>query len=191
MNKLALLFVAGVTLLGACADRLGTTESPISNDDCTLTQGYWKNHPSQWPVTSIQLGTVTYTQAEALDIFDRSVNGNGLVSLAHQLMAAKLNAAAGASNPIADVITQADAMIGGLVVPPVGSGTLATSATAGLVQALDNYNTGAVGPGHCDGVGKPECVCGDGAVHPGEQCDDGNTTDGDGCSSTCVVEGLQ
>ena len=33
-------------------------------------------------------------------------------------------------------------------------------------------------------------VCGDGAVQAelGEACDDGNTEDGDGCTSTCVVE---
>ena len=33
-------------------------------------------------------------------------------------------------------------------------------------------------------------VCGDGRLHPAvEQCDDGNTLDGDGCSSRCMVEG--
>ena len=31
-------------------------------------------------------------------------------------------------------------------------------------------------------------VCGDGIVEKGEQCDDGNTTSGDGCSSTCKDE---
>ncbi len=31
-------------------------------------------------------------------------------------------------------------------------------------------------------------VCGNGAVEAGEQCDDGNTTSGDGCSSTCQTE---
>jgi cysteine-rich repeat protein len=31
-------------------------------------------------------------------------------------------------------------------------------------------------------------VCGDGVPHPGEQCDDGNATGGDGCSSTCTIE---
>jgi MYXO-CTERM domain-containing protein len=30
--------------------------------------------------------------------------------------------------------------------------------------------------------------CGDGAVGAGEQCDDGNNTDGDGCSATCQDE---
>ena len=30
-------------------------------------------------------------------------------------------------------------------------------------------------------------VCGDDALHSSESCDDGNTVDGDGCSSTCKV----
>lgn len=34
-------------------------------------------------------------------------------------------------------------------------------------------------------------VCGDGAINPGEECDDGNTQDGDGCSSSCLREPLQ
>jgi cysteine-rich repeat protein len=31
-------------------------------------------------------------------------------------------------------------------------------------------------------------VCGDGIVDPAETCDDGNTKNGDGCSSTCTLE---
>lgn len=31
--------------------------------------------------------------------------------------------------------------------------------------------------------------CGDFLVQPGEECDDGNTNDGDGCDSTCQLEG--
>ncbi|MBI1816313.1 MAG: DUF4215 domain-containing protein [Deltaproteobacteria bacterium] len=31
-------------------------------------------------------------------------------------------------------------------------------------------------------------ACGDGTVDPSEQCDDGNTVDGDGCSATCQIE---
>jgi len=34
-------------------------------------------------------------------------------------------------------------------------------------------------------------VCGNGLVEPGEQCDDGNCEDGDGCSSSCTLEGPQ
>lgn len=35
-----------------------------------------------------------------------------------------------------------------------------------------------------------QCVCGDKTVGAGEQCDDGNTTPGDGCSPTCAFEQL-
>ncbi len=31
-------------------------------------------------------------------------------------------------------------------------------------------------------------VCGDGVLDPGEECDDGGTVNGDGCSSTCELE---
>jgi uncharacterized delta-60 repeat protein len=31
-------------------------------------------------------------------------------------------------------------------------------------------------------------ICGDGVVDAGEQCDDGNTSNGDGCSASCAVE---
>jgi cysteine-rich repeat protein len=33
-------------------------------------------------------------------------------------------------------------------------------------------------------------VCGDLILHDGEQCDDGATADGDGCSATCQLEGI-
>jgi TonB family protein len=33
-------------------------------------------------------------------------------------------------------------------------------------------------------------VCGNGILEAGEQCDDGNTSDGDGCSSTCIKDVL-
>ena len=34
------------------------------------------------------------------------------------------------------------------------------------------------------------CLCGDGADDPGEECDDGNVMDGDGCSAECTVEAI-
>jgi MYXO-CTERM domain-containing protein len=37
------------------------------------------------------------------------------------------------------------------------------------------------------GVGTPT-TCGDGVLDSGEQCDDGNRRDGDGCNSSCVLE---
>jgi cysteine-rich repeat protein len=31
-------------------------------------------------------------------------------------------------------------------------------------------------------------VCGNGVIQPGEQCDDGDTSGGDGCSAACTIE---
>lgn len=38
------------------------------------------------------------------------------------------------------------------------------------------------------GTPTPVAVCGNGILEAGEQCDDGNTVSGDGCSSTCQIE---
>lgn len=125
---------------------------------CTYSQGYWKSHgpiPSGnnsnvWPVASLMLGSVSYTNLQLLSILNQSVGGNGLVSLAHQLIAAKLNVANGADDSaVAAAIQSADLLIGALIVPPVGSGSLAPSETSALNQTLTNYNEGTIGPGHC------------------------------------------
>lgn len=127
--------------------------STTSSTNCTYTQGYWKNHEELWPSTNLILGSVNYTAAELDAILGQSVGGNGLVSLAHQLIAAKLNIDAGADPSAASAaIASADAMIGGLVVPPSGAGYLAPSSTSSLTQSLDNYNNGVIGPGHCGNV---------------------------------------
>ena len=85
-----------------------------------------------------------------LAILGQPVVGNGLVSLAHQLIAAKLNIAQGASSAaVAATIAAADAQIGSLVVPPGGAGFLSTASTSSKTQILDNYNNGIIGPGHC------------------------------------------
>jgi TonB family protein len=41
---------------------------------------------------------------------------------------------------------------------------------------------------NCGDAPPADPVCGNGSVEAGEQCDDGNTADGDGCSSTCRIE---
>jgi hypothetical protein len=118
--------------------------------NCTFTQGYWKNHPGEWPVIGLTLGTVNYTAAELLAILNQPAQGNGLVILAHQLIAAKLNIANGADpTAAAAAIAAADAQIGALVVPPVGAGYLTPASVNATATTLDNYNNGLIGPGHC------------------------------------------
>jgi len=121
----------------------------VQNQDCTFTQGYWKNHPEAWPVTTLTLGTVSYTQAELLSILGQPSGGNGLVILAHQLIAAKLNVAQGATPPCCGWIATSDGLIGPQVVPPVGAGYLPPATVNAAANALDDYNNGRTGPGHC------------------------------------------
>ncbi len=79
-----------------------------------------------------------------------------------------------------------------------------TPSSNGLVECGDSYiRAAACGLGDWDALGAigfPDahlvlqseiaCACGDGVVDTsiGETCDDGNTADGDCCSSTCTIE---
>jgi len=128
---------------------------------CTYTQGFWKNHEESWPVTSLMLGTVTYTKVQLLAIFNTPISTNGLISLSHQLIAAKLNMLNGAAltAEIQNAITSADKLIGKLVVPPVGCGFLETAVTSNLEELLDTYNSGLAegAPTHCTDEASVPC----------------------------------
>ena len=142
---------------------------PQGIGDCTLTQGYWRTHNLEstqcipdlsgnigplcvaWPVDSLVLGTVTYTEPQLVSILNTPASGNGLIALAHQLIAAKLNIDNGADGTaLGTAIQDADNLIGGLVVPPVGTGVLAPASTSALIATLTSFNEGGIGPGHCD-----------------------------------------
>lgn len=83
-----------------------------ASNNCTFTQGFWKNHgpagcasgnnTNQWPASVLSggmtLGTVHYTAAQLCSIFNTPAGGNGLLILAHQLIAAKLNIISGADH---------------------------------------------------------------------------------------------
>ena len=85
----------------------GNVAAPgVGKQDCTYTIGYWKTHPDQWPTTTLTLGTVTYNSTQLLLILNQPVQGNGLVSLSQQLIAAKLNVMQGAdATPLGTTIT--------------------------------------------------------------------------------------
>jgi hypothetical protein len=70
-----------------------------------------------------------YIQQQLLSILNQPVRGNGLISRAYQEIAATLNIANGAGAAcIEQTLTAADALIGDLVIPPVGSGFLRPTA---------------------------------------------------------------
>jgi hypothetical protein len=129
---------------------------------CTLSFGYYKTHYPAWGAgTSLTLGTgpgVFYTQAQLESILQANNSaggsGNGLVSLAHQLIAAKLNRANGSPSSIDPSIAAADALIGNRIIPPLaGFGFLSSATTGALTTTLDDYNTGNL---HCGGPEPPQ-----------------------------------
>jgi len=112
-----------------------------------LSQGYWKNH-TEWPVNQLQLGNVTYNRQQLQSILNQPVRGNGLVSLAHQEIAAKLNIATGADEScVNETLAQADGLIGDLIIPPVGEGFLGPT---GYERTLTLYNEGSLCAPSCE-----------------------------------------
>jgi len=128
--------------------------SSRTSTDCTVSQGYWKNHPESWSrVLTLTLGSVSYTQAQILAILWQPARGNGLVSLAHQLIATRLNMLLGAVPPasVSLAVDLADTTIGTLVVPPIGSDRLLPNSTIALTWTLRSFNNGQLGPDRCPG----------------------------------------
>src|SRR5262249_16195555 len=101
-------------------------------------------------------GSVTYNQQQLLSILENVVRTNGLVSVAHQEIAAKLNIASGADGScISQALADLDALIGGLVIPPVGNGFLIHSVTSSFVDILTHYNEGLLCSPYCNEPSPP------------------------------------
>jgi len=120
---------------------------------CGLTWGYWKNHVSLWPITSLTLGSQTYTQAELQTILGMAVKGDQSIEMAHQLIAVKFNVLNGTQIATANgAIANADSLLSQFTGKlPCG---VATSSTIGaqMVAAagkLDTFNS--------DGKAQPGC----------------------------------
>src|SRR5262249_6130202 len=65
----------GQPRVGVCD--IGAIEfQPTTTNRCPLGQGFWQNHTGAWPVTSLILGSQTYTQAEFLTLFDTPPRGD-------------------------------------------------------------------------------------------------------------------
>jgi YVTN family beta-propeller protein len=117
---------------------------------CPLGQSLWKNSPDTWPVTSLTLGSQTYTQAELLTLFDTPPRGDASVILAHQLIAAKLNIANGSNpNPIRSTIVDADKLLSqlfGKLPYNVETSSAIGQQMVNDANMLDRYNNGALTP---------------------------------------------
>jgi hypothetical protein len=117
---------------------------------CTRAAGYWQDHPAAWWHRELQMGLTTYSKEEQLGILEREMAGNGLIAMGQQLIAARLNIAAGASAAgLEATFDQADGLIGDQVIPPRGDGWRAAAETTAVVETLAAFNDGRTGPGAC------------------------------------------
>ncbi len=137
------------------------------NLGCTFTIGYWKNHAGFGPQadvlsqylpimlgSSVPKGINVNSATVATNVLKMSVYGtasNGITKLYAQLLAAKLNIASGASNTaVAATISAADSFLGANSYTQWSSLSKAQQSTVlGWMTALDNFNNGFTGPGHC------------------------------------------
>jgi hypothetical protein len=146
------------TVDGDYNDMLFSMEIPPSDPPpgggCTLTQGGYKNQFNSKLLAAgpMMIGLNIYTAAQVNQMIqNNAVQGNGLTSLVHQLITAKLNVLYNATPPaaVANAIVAADALIGSLVPAPLGLGYLAPATTSALTTTLGQYNNGLLGPTHC------------------------------------------
>lgn len=107
---------------GGAKGTLGTT---ISGDVCPRTPGYWKNHPSQWPVQELTIGGEVYDRDELMNLLsNKTPDGmkaasDATVKLAKFVAATKLSLLAGADPlDIVTVLVDADVF---LHAHPIGS----------------------------------------------------------------------
>ncbi len=172
---------------GAPAEDAGTGPA------CVESHGFWKNHPHALPVDSLVLGATHYDRDALLALLDDASRGDASIILAHQLIAALLNAASGATPP-ADVATAIDDALSFLganadadgtlpygIDPRSGAGRTATR----LAAVLEAYNAGEAGVASCDGRQDHEDrhECGGGKDHhrdDGHDCGDHGGDDGHG-----------
>ena len=130
------------------------------NGGCTLTQGYWKTHSIHGPAPKADPTWATVggpdasffgTSASWLEVFNTPPKGNAYYVLAHQYMAAVLNANAGTSTTSEVDAAMTWAFDAFTANPDPASAFWVTNKTTatGYAGTLDQYNNGLIGPGHC------------------------------------------
>jgi hypothetical protein len=135
-------------------------DTPPPPDGCTRTQGYWKTHSDKGPARPADptwdlLGpsgedTTFFSSGKSYyQALWTPPKGNVYWILAHQYIAAELNALAGTTVP-ADVQAALDAAETFFsTYTPSSVPKQAKAAAIALAELLDDYNNGLSGPSHC------------------------------------------
>lgn len=126
---------------------------------CTLTLGYWKNHPEDWNDAGDNKPFLTTDlffnsgQSYLTILGTSSSGGNAYIILAHQYIAAVLNTGGGPSgdSDVDDAIADAAAFFAAAAAgtPAPAKGSQLRSDVLEWAGILDDFNNGLTGPGHC------------------------------------------
>lgn len=144
----------------ACADKGYCLHHPVccppadAGVGCTLTQGFWKNHPDAWPVSSLSIAGITYSVAELIELLETAPKGDASLILAHQLIAAMVNVANGAPEPpeVDEALTllAANADTDGRLPFGFQPGSALHQQATDLADELADFNEGVAGTASCD-----------------------------------------
>jgi hypothetical protein len=112
---------------------------------CAKPQGYWKTTPGAWPVSSLTLGSQSYSKSQLINLMKKSNTKDASLILADQLIGAKLNVANGVQEPqpVADAIASADALFAqlpGSLPYGVRPQTALGQQMVAIGSLLDSYN---------------------------------------------------
>ena len=118
--------------------------TPSKQQPGTGTPGYWKNHPEAWPVSSITVGGVTYTKAQAIAWLGK-VGKDKTTTMFSSLVPAMLNVLIGNDGScVNSTIVAANTWMA--TYGPVGSNVAASSYAWTIGEPLhiqmDSYNNG-------------------------------------------------
>jgi len=142
----------GYALAGTAGGGVFRSLQSTTTSVCPQSRRYWRENPTLWPVTSLLLGSESYSTIELKKILEaKGGSGDASLRLAGELIAARLNLASGSDPaPISDTIAEADALLSGFAGKLPYFVRLATpegEAMASAVAVLIDYNSGARTPG--------------------------------------------
>jgi hypothetical protein len=132
-------------------------EDPPTGPSCTLTQGYWKQHPEMWDDAGDARPFLTTDDFYNSGVSNLTIlrmppkGGNAYEILAHQYIAAllNLNGAAAGVPEVDDALAGATAYFSSEVAGIPNPEEPTRSQLVSWAATLDQFNSGIIGPGHC------------------------------------------
>ena len=139
-------------------------ECEFCGQDCTLTQGFWKNHTECWPIDP-NSSEAEFCNIDWTTILDTPTQGRPWYILAHQAIAAALNDANGATvdcNDVEEALEDALDLLTNNCQDINSQFPPDRDEYIDLAALLDDFNNGRLQnegcPAHCGGTGSTACV---------------------------------